>query len=296
MPRIRGSLDSTRPLIVLDSDGCVLDSMESKQRTSFAPLFLTHFGLERIAGIATETWLFSALYSRTRASNRFVLLLRTLDLLRRRYPPGSSGPEIPRLPHLRAHGGADGTVSTDSLAATIRELSADSPAAAELAAVQRWSQNVDAATRQNQRSVSVFSGVPEILRAAGQSAELVVVSQTPTDVLIDEWQHAGLAEEVAALYGQYPGGKARVLTELITAGPERPVLMVGDAPGDFSAAVEAGTAFFPIVPGREEESWRRFRAEVLPQFLHGEYTDAEQARYTAPFEAALPKEPQWQTY
>jgi phosphoglycolate phosphatase-like HAD superfamily hydrolase len=270
--------------------------MESKQRAAFAPLFVTHFGLERIAEVATETWLFSALYSRTRASNRFVLLLRTLDLLRQRRAPGSLWPEIPRLPHLRACGGADGTVSTESLSRAIPELPANSPAATELTSVQRWSQAVDATTRENQHNVAVFPGAAEAIHAIAEAAELVVVSQTPTDVLVDEWQYAGLADNVSALYGQYPGGKAHVLSELIAATPGRPVLMVGDAPGDYAAAAAAGTAFFPIVPGGEAESWHRFRAEVLPQFLHGEYTDAVQARYTAPFEAALPKEPQWQTY
>jgi superfamily I DNA/RNA helicase len=45
--------------------------------------------------------------------------------------------------------------------------------------------------------------------------------------------------------------------------------MIGDAPGDFKAAKSNHALFYPIVPGREEESWQRFYEEALERFFAG---------------------------
>ena len=47
--------------------------------------------------------------------------------------------------------------------------------------------------------------------------------------------------------------------------------MVGDALGDMQAAKDTGVLFYPILPGQEEESWKVFSEEILPDFLAGRY-------------------------
>lgn len=52
------------------------------------------------------------------------------------------------------------------------------------------------------------------------------------------------------------------------------ILMVGDALGDMQAAKDTGVLFYPILPG-QEESWKVFSEEILPDFLAGRYRGKE---------------------
>ncbi|MCL2600508.1 MAG: hypothetical protein FWD88_04945, partial [Treponema sp.] len=53
--------------------------------------------------------------------------------------------------------------------------------------------------------------------------------------------------------------------------PSQKTLMIGDAPGDLEAARSIDALFFPIIPGKEEESWLRLKQDGLNRFLpaHG---------------------------
>ena len=56
-------------------------------------------------------------------------------------------------------------------------------------------------------------------------------------------------------------------------------MMCGDAPGDMAAARSAGVAFYPVLAGKEEESWAAFPA-VLDAFLAGEEWGSEALRHS----------------
>ena len=71
--------------------------------------------------------------------------------------------------------------------------------------------------------------------------------------------------------------------------------MIGDAPGDYQAAKANGAAFYPIVPGHEEQSWQRFHDESLDYFLSGRYNDGYEAKLHREFESYLPENPSWKT-
>ena len=71
------------------------------------------------------------------------------------------------------------------------------------------------------------------------------------------------------------------------------ILMIGDAPGDFSAAKKNGALFFPINPGREEQSWERLHSEALERFFSGTYAGAYEAQLVKEFDACLPERPLW---
>ena len=53
--------------------------------------------------------------------------------------------------------------------------------------------------------------------------------------------------------------------------------MIGDAPGDYKAAVANDALFFPINPGAEEASWKRFYEEGIDRFLAGTFAGEYQA-------------------
>ena len=56
--------------IGIDSDGCVFDSMEVKQKEFFIPNALKYFNLFPVSKILRETWEFVNLYSVHRGGNR----------------------------------------------------------------------------------------------------------------------------------------------------------------------------------------------------------------------------------
>jgi len=69
--------------------------------------------------------------------------------------------------------------------------------------------------------------------------------------------------------------------------------MVGDAPGDLKAARANGALFFPIDPGDESESWRRFLDEGIGRFLAGAFRGDYENRLIDGFMARLPSVPPW---
>ena len=73
-------LDKLKPdhdfFIGIDSDGCVFDSMEVKQKEFFIPNALKYFDLFAISKILRETWEFVNLYSIYRGGNRFTSLIK----------------------------------------------------------------------------------------------------------------------------------------------------------------------------------------------------------------------------
>jgi hypothetical protein len=71
------------------------------------------------------------------------------------------------------------------------------------------------------------------------------------------------------------------------------MLMVGDAPGDLDAAHANGILFYPIIPGREEDSWARFYHEIIDLFLAGRYGAEIEAELVKEFNACLPESPRW---
>jgi hypothetical protein len=71
------------------------------------------------------------------------------------------------------------------------------------------------------------------------------------------------------------------------------VLMIGDAPGDLKAAKANGALFYPINPGKEEESWQRFYDEAYDRFINGSYASEYESALIAEFDTYLPDRPHW---
>jgi len=65
----------------IDSDGCVFDTMEVKQKDHFHPLIIKTWGLEAIEPQLRQAAEFVNLYSKWRGQNRFPALLQVFDLL-----------------------------------------------------------------------------------------------------------------------------------------------------------------------------------------------------------------------
>jgi Predicted phosphatases len=276
-------------MIACDSDGCVFDVMDLKHRECFCPAFIKHFRLQRCARQARDVWEFVNLQSRTRGSNRFAALGLALKLLAE-HPEvrgrGIAFMDFSALNHFLATSPSLGEPAlAQACAAT------DDPA---LHAALAWTREVNAAVAAMCKGLGPFPGVDDALRRASAGADIVVVSQAPRATLLDEWTHAGLTAHTALVAGQEFGSKAAQIREAAKGryAPQR-ILVVGDAPGDQEAARAVGARFFPIIPGDEIASWRRFVDEAYPRFECGSFDDAYQAELDSRFDAALPSSPPW---
>lgn len=276
-------------MIACDSDGCAFDVMDLKHNECFCPAFIKHFGLQRHARAAREVWEFVNLRGRTRGSNRFAALGLALRLLAEH--PSVAGRDVGSMDFAALHAFLENTVALGEPAlARACEESGDAALRAALA----WTREVNAAVAAMCRGLGPFPGADEGLRAAAAGADVVVVSQAPRETLVSEWTHAGLVAHTVFVAGQEYGGKAGQIREAMAGRyPADRILVLGDAPGDQEAARAVGAWFFPITPGREVESWRRFAGEAYPRFECGEFDAAYQAELDADFAAALPASPPW---
>ena len=275
----------------LDSDGCVFDSMEIKHKECFTPMFIKHWRLQAASKYARRVWEFANLYSKTRGMNRFPVCVRSLRLLKGWPEAAKRRTQIPDLAPLQAFLDSGLPLSNDGL----EQFQAQSPHPL-LDRTMRWSVAVNDAIKDIVFGVPPFPKVLETLDKIVASADLAIVSGTPGEALGREWEENRIAHYPQLIAGQELGKKVEHLR--VMAGGDRYApgkkLMVGDAPGDRRAAQATGCLFYPINPGREEESWDRLSAEALGRFFDGTYAGAYQSERIAEFEALLPERPPWE--
>jgi len=274
-------------LVGIDSDGCVFDTMELKHKECFIPNMINTYELQAVSKYAREAAEFVNLYSKTRGINRFPSVVETLRWLAKHPEVQARGQEI-RLPAGLVNWlKTETTLANATLAAAV-ERTKDPDLVQALA----WSEAVNAAIERFVRGVPPFPGVLECLEKLAPQADLLVVSATPSDALRREWSEHGIERYVRAICGQDQGTKKQVLA-VAAKYPSDHVLMVGDAPGDYQAAVANQALFFPINPGAEAESWRNLFEEGIERFLAGTFAGDYQARLLEDFDRRLPASPTW---
>jgi phosphoglycolate phosphatase-like HAD superfamily hydrolase len=276
--------------IGIDSDGSVFDTMETKHKECFTPMFIKYFGLQSVSKYAREAWDFVSLYSKSRGMNRFPALVRTLELLRQRPEVIARQARIPDTGALAAWVAKETKLTNSILEEEVNRGNAD------LERVLAWSVAVNKMIEDMVYGVPPFPNFRESLQAMSTGADVVIVSQTPTDALVREWGEHGIAQYVRAIAGQELGTKSDHI-KYAAAGKYFPhkMLMIGDALGDYEAAKANGALFYPILPGQEERAWKRFRDESLTYFLSGKYTGRYEAELLHEFEAVLLDKPAWIT-
>ena len=274
--------------IGIDSDGCVFDSMEIKHKECFAPMFVKHHNLQAVSKYAREVWDFVNLYSKTRGANRFPALTRALNLLRDRPEVQARNVNVPSYPALDEWMERETKLGNATLAAEVEGGNEG------LAHIKVWSDGV------NEQVADIVHGVPpfpllrQTLEKALGQADMMVISQTPCDALEREWAEHDISKFVEIIAGQEMGTKTEHLKfAAVDNYAAEKILMIGDAPGDHKAAKANGVLFFPILPGREEDSWERLHGEALDRFFAGTYAGEYEEKLFAEFDGCLPENPSW---
>ena len=273
----------------IDSDGCAFPSMEVKHKECFIPEIVRHFGLQPISKYAREAAEFVNLYSQMRGANRFPALMKVMDLLAERPEVQRSPVTVPPLRALRAWAEHAPSLANPELMDAVRD--SNDP---ELRRVLDWSTAVNSSIARMVQGVPPFPGVETILQELQDRADAIVVSATPSEALQREWAEHRLDGYVRVIAGQEVGSKREMLQQAAggryAAGH---VLMIGDAPGDWRAARSIDALFFPIAPGREEDSWQQLQDEGLRRFFDGSFAGAYEDALLEEFQAILPEDPPW---
>ena len=275
--------------IGIDSDGCVFDTMEVKHKEFFCPHTVKHFGLFAIAKYVRETWDFVNLYSVTRGINRFPALVKVMELLAERPEVQETGVTLPEMEPLREWIRNETRLGNPAF----REYYARNPHPA-LRPVLDWTLAINEDIARWLRNTPPFPWARKSIEKLSRLADAVVVSQTPLEALVREWEEHSIDGFVKAIAGQEQGTKSEHIA-LATAGryPADRIMMIGDAPGDLRAAADNGALFFPVVPGHENRSWKLFHDEALGRFLSGTYKGEYQEKLVVEFRKSLPEKPNW---
>lgn len=274
-------------LVGIDSDGCAFDTMEVKHKECFIPNIVQHYGLAGVSKYAREAAEFVNLYSKSRGINRFPALVEALEWLRDRQEVQARGVKIRIPPSLVEWIERETKLGNPALEAEVKATGDP-----DLQLALAWSQAVNAAVARVVNNVPPFPYVRQCLEKLKPNADLLVVSATPNEALTREWEEHDLAQYVCAICGQETGSKKESLTNAKKYPPGH-TLMIGDAPGDYKAAVPNGALFYPINPGAEEASWRRLYEEGIDRFLAGTFAGEYQDKLLAEFDTYLPEKPPW---
>jgi hypothetical protein len=275
--------------IGIDSDGCVFDSMEVKQKEFFIPNALKYFDLYGIAKLLRETWEFVNLYSIYRGGNRFTSIIKVFELLAERKEVIESSCKLLDFTSLKEWI----NIETKLGNANLRRYF-ESNFNPDLGKVLSWTDAVNKEITDWLRNVPPFPHAVSALKKISDFADVVVVSQTPLEALEREWKEHDLLKYVNIIAGQEHGTKTEHLA-LAAKGKysDNKILMIGDAKGDLDAAKNNGILFYPIIPGKENLSWERFTTVGMGMFTGGRFAGNYEDELLNEFRKSLPDTPPW---
>jgi len=273
----------------IDSDGCVFDSMEIKHKECFCPAYIKHFGLQSASKFARQVWEFVNLYSKTRGTNRFLALQRSIKLISQWQLFADRGITISSISELNNWIQEETKLGNPALIQKV-ETSQNKV----LKDILAWSLEVNQRIQDMVYGLAPFPTVEKSLQKLTNKADKIVISQTPFEALDREWKEHNLDKYINYIAGQEAGTKTEHLKYAAVGKYELDkILMIGDAPGDFRAAQTNNVLFYPIIPGDEEASWQRFHNEAIDLFFAGKYKGKYQDKLMAEFDSALPTNPPW---
>ena len=275
-------------LIAIDSDGCVFDSMEIKQKECFTPNTIKYWKLQPVSKYARAAGEFVNLYSKWRGANRFPALVKVFDLLGDWEEVQKRDVGIPAAQSLRDWLDRESKPGNPALIAEVEKTG--DPV---LQQTLDWSNGVNAAIEDMVYGIPPFPLVRETLDKIFAWADIIVCSGTPGEALAREWEENKIDGYPRVIAGQEMGKKKDHLEIVASKYPDGNVIMLGDAFGDLKAAKANNLLFYPVNPGCEEKSWELFFNEVTDKFHNGGYTADYEAGFIAEFEKLLPETPPW---
>ena len=264
-------------LICIDSDGCVMDTMDVKHMRCFGPCLVYEWDLGEYRDEIIRLWRKVNLLSASRGINRFQGLARVLENIHENYICVDGLEEYLRW-----------VESAQELSDKSLEEAFEKTGNSCMKKALDWSRLVN----QSMAMVSdtkkpPFEGTEDALRLAREQADIVILTAANRQEINKEWEVFELAQYTDLLMAQESGKKEDCLKRLLEEGYEKDhVMMVGDSPTDLVAAQAAGVLFYPILAYQERESWESF-PDALEHFTKGEYGGSYQEERIREFQENL---------
>ena len=260
-------------LVCVDSDGCVMDTMNCKHFNCFGPCMVAEWGLEEWKDAILERWNVINLFSMTRGINRFKGLAMALSEINDQYTP------ITGIAALQHWADTAPALSNDGVAKAAAEAT-DPDAKLILQKALSWSKAVNASIVELDERLKVpYEGAKEGLAAAHEFADVAMVSSANRDAVEEEWGKFGLLEHTDIVLAQDIGSKAACIKEMLKFGYDLDkVVMIGDAPGDCDAAEKNGVHYYPILVNHEKASWDEAIAVAYGKLQSGDYASYGEAK------------------
>ena len=257
-------------LVCVDSDGCAMDTMNIKHFRSFGPCMVDEWSLGEWRDEILERWNVINLFSMTRGVNRFKGLAMILSEINGKYCV------IEGLEKLAQWAETSPELSNSALEAAIAH-GGDNVA---LKKALSWSISVNNSIKSlPEEEIKPFPLARDALEFAHARADVAIVSSANLGAVLEEWEKHSLIPHTDIVMAQNSGSKAACIAALLEKGYDRSsVVMCGDAPGDLAAAEKNGVLYYPILVGREEESWREFMDIALDKLISGSYAGEYQAQ------------------
>jgi len=273
----------------IDSDGCAFDTMEIKHKECFTPNIINSWELQPVSKMAREAAEFVNLYSEWRGINRFPALIMVFDLLADRDEVKERGFVPPQAQPLRDWIQKETALGNPMLEKYVKTC--DDPIMKQALA---WSKAVNADVTKIVRNCPPFPHVRESLEKLKDVADILCISATPGEALEREWAEHDIAKYTRIIAGQEMGSKKEHIQYAAGGKYETDkILMIGDALGDMKAAKANNALFYPINPGHESDSWKRFHDEAADMFMKGKFRGAYEDKLVAEFKKFLPSTPPW---
>jgi phosphoglycolate phosphatase-like HAD superfamily hydrolase len=252
-------------LVCVDSDGCVMDTMNCKHFHCFGPCMVAEWGLEEWKDEILDRWNVINLFSMTRGINRFKGLAMALGEINAKYTP------IAGIDALQHWADTAPALSNDGVLKAME--AAEGEAKLIFQKALRWSKAVNAAIVELDEALKVpYEGAKEGLAAAHQFADVAMVSSANRDAVEEEWGKFGLLQHTDIVLAQDIGSKAACIKEMLKFGYDLDkVVMIGDAPGDSDAAEKNGVHYYPILVNHEKESWDEAIKVAFDKLRSGDY-------------------------
>ena len=281
--------ESKRYLICIDSDGTVFNTQEMKFKKFVIPWMIRVFNLHEISPFVRETAEYVNLYSEHRGIGQYEALLEVFELLYARKEVKKMGIRSPDMQTLRKWIETEPKLCRSSLEEKIQETN-DS----FLIKVLEWDKMIDISASEGMREIPPFRYVRESMEKAFRYADIIVVSSESSSVLDREWEDSGLDPFVRIIAGREMGNKNTIIRRAIDGRYEADhVLMIGDALGDLAAAKSNSALFYPVNPGAENASWKRFFEEGFNKFIDGQYSESYEEFLVSEFRNLLKTSPSW---
>ncbi len=253
-------------LVCIDSDGCAIDSMKIKHTECFGPALAQVWDLGGKEQEIQKKWNEINLYSMTRGINRF----KGLAMILKEF-------------HLEGEEAIDGFTRWTEYAAELSNGALEKVCKTEKNPVfwkaMKWSLIVNEKIEKLPISLP-FVPVKSCVEQIHKKADISVVSSANQEAITEEWRTGGLLEYVDYMFSQSDGSKAECIRKMAECGyKNKHILMVGDAPGDYEAAALNDAWYYPILVGKEQDSWRSLEP-FFELFVRGQFSEEIQNTLT----------------